>query len=98
MQLATAVADVAVISSPRNSPGHGLRLQEEPAEHLGLPDGVAVRADDSSLDGRAAAEHDVDLLSFAARLEVAGDEGVGVPARPARLALRIIRWPISWST
>ena len=73
---------------PRELPPRpGLRLEEEPAEHPGRPDGLSVRPDDPGLHRRAAAEHDVDLPAVGARLQVAGDEGVGVHAAAARLAL-----------
>ena len=79
-------------TSPWNRPAElppwpRLRLKEQPAEHPGRRDGLSVRADDPGLHRRAAAEHDVDLPTVGAGLDVAGDKGVGVHATPAGLSL-----------
>ena len=67
VQLATAVVDVAVESSRELPPRPGLRLEEQPAEHPGRRDGLAVRAEDPGRHRRAPAEHDVDLPAVGCR-------------------------------
>ena len=93
VQLAMAVVDVAVESSRELPPRPGLRLEEQPAEHPGRRDGLAVRAEDPGGHRRAAAEDDVDLPAVGAGLEVAGDRRRGRtseprPAGPRRASAR----------
>ena len=98
VQLEPAVVDVAVESPADTPPWPRLRLEEDPAEHPGLPDGLAVRPDDPALHGRAAAERDVDLRASVPGFRSQGMKAWAYQRRPPGRPSRIIRSPISWST
>ncbi len=62
-------------------------MEEHAADHPGILDRLILRPDDPAVHGHARAEHDVDVQALAVRLQVAGDEGVGIEAAATRLPL-----------
>ena len=64
------------------------RVEDEPAEDPGIPDGLALRPDDPAFHSRPVAEDQVHLLAAHARFQVERSIGVGVEPSAARLAIQ----------
>src|SRR5262249_38622417 len=87
VELAPAVAGLAVVAEAPEPPRDRHGVRDDPGEDVCLRDGLPVGVDDPGLHGDPPADRDVDLAGVAAGTQVAVEEGVGVPAHPARLAL-----------
>ena len=76
VDLETTVAHIAVVPTgpaPRLAMS---RVEDDPAEHPGVADGLAIRPDDVACHRRAAAEFRVHFLAADARFQVERDLGV----------------------
>ena len=79
MDLETAVAsDIAVVIAAPAFPGAGRRSEEDPADHPGIVDRLAVRPDHPAFHGDASAETHVDLPVPDVRLQVEQDIGMRI--------------------
>ncbi len=85
MDLETAVAHSAGFATGPGAPRPKCRIEDDPADHPSIPDGLATRPDDLAFHRRAAAEYEIHLLAADARFQV--EQGVGVRVDPAAARL-----------
>src|SRR5262249_22185274 len=90
VDLESALARIDVVTGPA-PPRPTSRIEDDPAEHPGLPDGLAIRPDDLAFHRHAAAEHQVDFLAACARLQV--EQAVGVRVDPVAARLTLLNHP-----